>query len=36
MTDAQILAELTDEKVFITGTVYVLDVAEDLALNLNY
>jgi hypothetical protein len=36
MTDAQILAELTDEKVFITGTVYVLDVAEDLDLVLNY
>lgn len=36
MTDAQILAESTDEKVFVKGTVYVLDVAEDLGLVLNF
>lgn len=36
MTDAEILAEGTDEKVFVKGVVYVLDVAEDLDLVLNY
>lgn len=36
MTDAEILAIDTDEEVFIGGTIYPIDVTEDLALVLNY
>ena len=36
MTDVEILNIDTDEKVFIKGIAYILDVAEDLALELNY
>ncbi len=36
MTDAQVLAIDTDEQVFIDGTVYIADCAEDLSLVLNF
>lgn len=36
LTDEQILAKDTDEKVFISGRVYVVDAMEELGLVLNY
>jgi len=36
MTDEEILAHDTDEKVFVRGKVYVVDAMEDLNLVLNY
>lgn len=36
LTDEQILAKDTDEKVFISGRIYVVDAMEDLDLVLNY
>ncbi|AIY79894.1 phage tail sheath protein [Clostridium botulinum] len=36
MTDEEILALNTDEKVFLKGIVYVVDALEDLTLELNY